>query len=200
MKTLTTLLCIVGLGLHAFAQRDTSNYVGKVEIIADIPVYMMSAPLESYTEVGNAVSAGHLIMSGANSGMSLVDKVTDMVGKAKEREKSGKIPGFDAIVVNLFKDKVKAVRFAEQASMQAKILKLNSVPVFLFSAPVMPYDTVAVLPNDFSFRAQRGLLIDKLDDMVDTALHKVKKGEMEQFDAIIVNPADLTGLAIRFVE
>ena len=124
---------------------------------------------------------------------SVREKTTKVVDYALKRVENGKISEFDALIIELENDKVHAIKFKSDISQKAKIENYNDLPVYFFCEPDDEYEVVAQLEADYSVRAARGgMLFDKIKSMVNRTLKKRKNNEIEHFDAIIINPDDLS--------
>jgi len=124
------------------------------------------------------------------------EKFVEQAFKRKEKEK---ISDFDAIIIDLFKEKAVAIKFNNHISIDAKLILVEDIPVYFFAKPKKKYTVVEEFPAEFSYRAKRtGMLVDKLESMIRKTVHKEKKGEITKFDAIIINPENLSEKLIVF--
>ncbi len=186
------------LGLVASAQeqkRDASEAV--VDEIKGIPFFMYAEPVEKYEMVGKALSFKETIKLVATGGNvhQKAEKLVDMVLKMRSEEK---LPPFDAIIVDIDRDKTHIIKFEGQISHRARVKRVEDVPLYFFSHPVTSYNKIADLPADFSLWAKRNLLYDKINSMVRRVKKKEINGEIGAFDALIYNPDDLSAVAIKF--
>jgi hypothetical protein len=192
---LVLLMSVLVMTIHAQEKRSIP---AKVETVLDIPVFIFSIPAAEYEVVGKAVTTGHIIKVAVDESSTVSDKIEQIVEHALARKEKGKVPAFDAIIVDLNREKIQAITFTNEPSLDAIVLLPEEVPVYFFATPKGKYRVVDELPADFSLRAQRGLLLDKVESMMRRTLKKEEEGEVEKFDAVIINPDDLSEQLIVF--
>jgi len=197
MKNFMYILLIM-MFVTSLQAQDRKTSPATVEKVSNVPVFIFSVPVDEYEIVGKAVTAGHIIKISIDETSTVRSKTEKLVNKAVERSENGKVPAFDAIIIDLDKEKTLAIKFKDGVSQKAKVLTYETVPVFLFSLPDNDYDVIDTLPADYSLRAQRGLLLDKIESMINRTLKKEENGEVDNFDAVIINPEDLSETLIRF--
>ena len=198
MRRLTFVLAMLFLAIIVNAQ-DRKTAPAKVEKIEGVPVYVFSTPADDYEIVGKALKAGSIIKVSVNMSATVREKVQKMVIKALKRQEEGKVPNFDGIIFNLDNDKVQAVKFAEEGKhLNANPTKYKEVSIYMFSEPTSDYEVLATLDADYSIRAGNSVLIDKVESMLNRTLKKETAGEVEHFDAVIINPDDLSEKLIKF--
>ena len=197
MKRLLLVLLMLGMFIAIHAQEKRS-IPAKVERVLDIPVFVFSIPAADYEVVGKAVTAGNIIKVAVDESSTVSDKIEQIVRKALDRKENGKIPAFDAIIVDLNRERIQAITFTNEPSLEAIVLLPEDVPVYFFATPEGKYSVVGELPADYSLRAQRGLLLDKVESMMRRTLKKEEEGEVEKFDAVIISPDDLSEQLIVF--
>ena len=191
-------LIVLTLGLLAFTSSDKEHYA-IVEKVSDVPFFVFSKPVSEYEVVGKAMSFSDMVKMGVDQESSVSDKAEEVVNIAKKRVKDGKISNFDALIVQLEKDKVLAIKFKSDISTKAKIENFEDLPVYFFNKPDEEYNVVTQLEADYSLKAERsGMLYDKIYSMVKRTLKKRENGEVENFDAIIINPEDLSETLIKY--
>ncbi len=199
MKRLTLMIVFLGLIVSAGAQEKKKALPAEVEKVEGVPVFIFSLPAAKYTEVGKAFTAGHIIKVAVNDNVTVREKAVQLVQKALERKDKGKFPTFDAIIMDLYKEKAYAIKFESKDSLlKAYVKDYEGVPVYFFSKPVGDYEIVATLDADYSVRAARNLLLDKIESMIDRTLDKEKEGKTGHFDAVIISPDNLSETLIRF--
>lgn len=170
-----------------------------VEKVLEVPVFLFSKPVSDYEIIGKAMSFTDMLKIAADQKSSVRKKAEKIVQIAQKRVKEKKISAFDALIIELENDKVFAIKFKSEISTKAKIDNYDDLPVFFFNEPEEDYEIVAKLKANYSLRAERsGMLLDKIKSMVKNTLKKEKKGELEKFDAIIINPDDLSETLINF--
>jgi len=187
--------------LFSFSQlfsQEMSKYTGTVEKVEGVPIFMFSIPVEKHHEVGTAASTGYIIKMGANEIKSIDNKTRDMVKSALKKKESGKLGEFDAILLDMIKVKIKAIKFDSVKSDKAVIQEVEGTPVFFYSKPDNNYTVISDIPANFSIVASRGMLFDKVLNIVRKTHKKLENGEIKDYDAIIFNPKDLTSKAVKF--
>jgi len=197
MKYLFFTLLIILFVSPIYSQERKSS-PATVETVSGFPIFLFSEPVSEYEVVGKAMSFGNIITMSVDEKSDIKQKSQAIVNKALKRKEEGKIPEFDAILIKLDSDKMQVIKFKNTVSADATITKCKEVPVYFFSKPVNNYETVTTLPADYSNRAARGLLFDKIRSMIKRTLEKEKTGEIQHFDAVIINPDDLSETLIRF--
>ena len=198
MKKLFTILTVSLLITLSLNAQENKTFTGIVEKISGIPIYLYSEPQVEFDIVGKANTAVDIIKVGVNMNLNVYEKGEKIVETAFKRKEAGKIPEFDAIIADVNKEKILAIKYKNEPSLNAKIQLEEGIAIYIFSQPKAEYEKIADLPADFSMRAETGMLSDKVRSMVKRYLRKVTKGELEEFDAIIFNPKDLNGQAIKF--
>ncbi len=169
-----------------------------VEKVETIPVFILSEPVADYEVVGKAISTGFAVKIALNETSGISSKTKEIIQQTIRRKEKGKIGDFDAIIIDLYKEKSMAIKFMDKVSLEAKVKEVEGVPVYLYAKPIGKYKEIAVLDADFSMRAKRGLLLDKLESMMHRTVKKEENGEVGKFDAVIVNPEDLSEKLIVF--
>ena len=192
------LLIILTIGLIAFTS-DNNEHYAIVEKVSDVPFFLFSKPVSEYDIIGKAMSFTDMLKMATDQKSSAREKAEKIVKIAQKRVKDGKILAFDALIVELENDKVFAVKFKSDISTKAKIDNYGNLPVYFFNTPDESYEIVTQLKADYSLRAEKsGMLFDKVKSMVKRTLKKKENGELEKFDAIIINPDDLSETLIIF--
>ena len=194
MKLSLILFAIVFLSFSS----DNVHFA-TVEKVLGVPVFLFSKPVSNYEIIGKVMSFTDMLKMAADQKSSVRKKTEKIVQIAQKRVKEEKISAFDALIIELENDKVFAIKFKSEISTKAKIDNYGDLPVFFFNEPDEEYEIVTKLKADYSLRAERsGMLLDKIKSMVKNTLKKEKKGELEKFDAIIINPDDLSETLINF--
>ena len=185
-----------------YAQVDDENYFktvpGETHVISGIPIYLYSVPVDQYENLGKAISFGETLKPSIDEKSTISSKVNDLIEMVEKRKKEGKVPEFDALIVNVNSDKILAIKYKGEKTLKAYAEKVKGIPVFFFLDPVKEYETVASLPADYSNRAKRGMLYDKVRSMMKRMNQKLENGEVKKFDAVIISPEDLSLKLIRF--
>ena len=192
------LLLILTFGLVAFTS-DNNEHYAIVEKISDVPFFVFSKPVSEYDIIGKAMSFSDMVKMAIDEESSAREKAEKIVEIAQKRVSDGKILSFDALIVQLENDKVLAIKFKSNISTKAEIENFDDLPIYFFNKPDEEYEVVTQLKANYSLRAERsGMLYDKVKSMVKRTLKKKEKGEVEKFDAIIINPDDLSETLIIF--
>ena len=194
-----TIAFVVLIVVYAFTPSGRKSSPATVSVVSDVPFFIFSEPVADYEIVGKALSVSNIIKLAVDEESTIEQKAEDVVALAVSRKEKGKIPEFDALILDLENEKAHAIKFKGEISLKAKIKECKGVPVYLFATPDDEYDTIAELPADFSLRAQKsGMLYDKIKSMINRTLKKEEAGETEQFDAVIIDPKDLSETLIKF--
>ena len=190
MKKLLVMVLLVSI--FAFTS-DNNEHFATVEKVSNVPVFLFSKPTSDYEVVGKAMSFTDMLKMAADQKSTARQKAKKIVKIAQKRVKEEKILAFDALIIELENDKVYAIKFESDISQKAKINNYDDLPVYFFCEADEKYEVVTQLKADYSLRAERGgMLFDKIKSMVNRTLKKEKKGEIEKFEAIIINPDDLS--------
>ncbi len=194
-----TIVFIVLTVLYAFAPSERQSSPATVSVVSDVPFFIFSVPVADYEIVGKALSVSNIIKLAVDEESTIEQKADNVVAFAVSRKGKGKIPEFDALMLDVENEKAYAIKFKGGVSLKAKIKECKGVPVYLFATPDDEYDIIAELPADFSLRAQKsGMLYDKVKSMINRTLKKEEAGEVKQFDAVIIDPKDLSETLIKF--
>ena len=199
MRYVIVFLFVLQAMVPAQAQ-DKKASEALVEEISGVPFFMYAVPLDTYEVVGKALSFKEMLKLSTHQKSTVRQKVQKLVGTVLKKREEGKLAAFDAIIVDIDRDKTQVIKFAGKVSHRAKVARVKEVPLYFFSKPIAPYDTVAHLPPDFSRWAKRNLLFDKINSMVGRIKKKEEKGDIGAFDALIYNPDDLSAIAVKFKE
>lgn len=197
-KTMIYLTLFLYFSFFSIKAQEMSNYTGTVENIKGVPVFMFSKPTAAYTETGKAASFGDIVKMGVNETKTVDEKAQVMIENAFKRKENGKVGAFDAIIVDMLKEKILGIKFNSGKSNEAKIQAVEGIPVYFYAKPDAAYEVVMDIPAKFSRKAERGMLIDRVLYVVKQSKKKLENGEIKAFDAIIFNPKDLTSKAIKF--
>ncbi len=191
---IATLLFLT-IGIEA---RERASSPAVVNVVDGVPVFMFAEPVVEFQRAEKTLSVKNMFKLASDGDETPRDKVHKLIGMIRHRVEEGKITCFDAVIVDIRNDYYDAICFKGEKSLQANVHTVKDVPIYFFSKPTEPYDTVAVIPAEYSRRAKRNFLYDKIKSMVGRILKKEKKKEIGQFDALIYNPDDLSAVAIRF--
>jgi len=195
MKKLSLLF--ITFILFAF-QSDKPEYLATVEKISDFPIFIFAKPVSEYEEVGKALSFKEMMSLTLDEESTAREKTVKIVDYALERLKKEKISDFDAIILDLDRDKARVIKFKSGVSLEAKVSNCQDIPLYFFSQPTQVYEVVGELEADYSARASRGFMFDKIRSMVKRTLKKLENNEVKAFDAIIINPDNLSEKLIVF--
>jgi len=197
MKNL--LLTLLSIVLLSFTS-DNNEYFATVEKVSDVPIFIFSKPSSEYEVVGKAMSFNDMIKMATDEKSTVRQKAEKIVETARKRVEDEKISNFDALIIELDKDKVRAIKFKSDVSTNAKVDNYdNNIAIFFFCEPNEEYEIVEQLKANYSPKAERnGILFDKIRSMIDRTIKKQKDGKIKSFDAIIISPDDLSEKLIIF--
>jgi hypothetical protein len=197
MKHRILLLFLIAT-LFAFTATERKSVPATVDLVEGVPFFIYATPTAKYEIVGKAMSMGGIIKITVNETATLNEKAIAFVKSAYERVEKGKTARFDALLLDLDKEKAHAIKFTESVSREANVVSYEGVPVYLFATPNAEYDVVANFKADYSVRAANGLLLDKIKSMVRRVLKKEENGEVGHFDALLINAEDMSETLIKF--
>ncbi len=89
-------------------------------------------------------------------------------------------------------------------TVQADVDKIDGVPVYFLSSPINDYYEVGSFSSYFLFDEQEFFegaqsdVYQKLSNIVRAAKRKARKGKIDYFDALLVNPKSFHVVAICF--
>ena len=162
----------------------------------NVPVYLFSTPVESYTETGtvNTTLTGAIWLMDEYEELAVDEKVRLIVRAAKRKARKGKVAEFDAIMINREGWIGTMIRFDDLKSTESKVDLVENVPIYLCNTPVKPYREVGVLNNVFetTFRSR------SVNSFVRRAKRKAKRGKIEDFDAIVISNDGIRAFPIKF--
>ena len=169
---------------------------GDVHLVENVPVYLFSTPVESYTETGtvNTTLTGAIWLMDEYEELAVDEKVRLIVRAAKRKARKGKVAEFDAIMINREGWIGTMIRFDDLKSTESKVDLVENVPIYLYNTPVKPYREVGVLNNVFetTFRSR------SVNSFVRRAKRKAKRGKIEDFDAIVISNDGIGAFPIKF--
>lgn len=181
--------------LYAQVNDDASAAVNKVD---DFPIFIYSKPVDSFIVVGNAISFSDAIKILANENNTFDQKIESIIVSSIKRKEKGKIGDYNAILFDSEKEKVLAINFVEKPTVNANVETIDSIHVFFYSTPQKDYKVVDTLVADYSLYAKRNGVFAKIDSMVRRTKKKQLSGEIDDFDAIIIDSKDLSETLIKF--
>jgi len=192
MKASFTILLIFFAGV-AFGNEFKS---GDVHLVENVPVYLFSSPVESYTETGsiNTSFTGALILSDEWEELAVDEKVNLIVRRAKRRLRRGTVADFDAIMINRDGWVGTMIKFDEEKSTRSRVEMVDNVPIYVFNTPNRSYKEVGMLNNVFetTFSSR------SVNSFVRRAKRKLRKGKIEEFDAIVISNDGVRAFPIKF--
>lgn len=191
---LSTFLVI---NLQAQNRKRSDATVNKVY---NIPVYLYSEPVEEFEEVGEVTATFSAIEDALSDDgqVSVADKVKEIVKTAKNKLKKGKVKEFNAIIINPDDYTGMLIKIAKKEDLTATVKLILGVPVYMFSYPNKDYTEIKDLTATMSMLLGDSKLSDNVKELIEKAKKKEKKGKIDKFDAIIINPDDFTGTLIKF--
>ena len=91
---------------------------------------------------------------------------------------------------------------AQRKSSQATVEKIMNVPIFIYSYPTSEFEEKEEVSAVWSAIAtainEDASVSDKAKELIQTAKNKKKKGEVSEFDALLINPDNYSGTLIKF--
>ena len=182
---------------YGYAQ-SRKEATATVEKVMNVPVFIYSDPTSEFEEVGNVTATWSLIASALDEKPSVADKVKELVRTAKNKKRKGKVPDFDALLVNPDDYSGTLIKFTDEKSLNADVKRVLGVPVYLFSYPNDDYEEVGEITATISLLMGNNKLSSQISELVAKAKRKEKKKKVGKFDAIIISPDDFTGILIKF--
>ena len=196
MRIIITFLALFFfVSLNAQHIDNTSAIVKSID---ETPIYIYSKPVQNHEVVGNATSFSDAIKILANEKMTFDEKIAAVIKASIKRKEKGKLGDYNAIVFDSEKEKVLAINFSEKVSVRAHAELIDSTIVFFYSQPEQDYEAVDTLVADYSLYAKRNGVFAKIESMVHKTEKKAANGEIEDFDAVIINSNDLSDILIKF--
>ena len=200
MKKLLVIL-LSSFSLLAHAQRPDQR-AGYVDRVLNVPVFMYAYPDAPFTEVTELTATWSLLLDSPECYSSVNERVTEIVRRAKRRERKGRIGQFDALVIHPDDFTGVLIRFDEGMDLRSQAFSVDGVPVFMYAQPDRDYQEVRRMSATWS-AISTGLdgdtwVDDRVDEIVRKALRKRRKGKVGNFDAIIIDPDSFSGTLIRY--
>jgi len=107
-------------------------------------------------------------------------------------------------VVFMIVSMLNIVQAQSRKSVLAEVEKVYGISVYIYSYPTVEYDevgdVVAVWSIVSSAMDESASVNDKVKELVQAAKSKKKSGDISDFDAIIINPDDYSGIVIKYKE
>lgn len=171
---------------------------GDVHLVENVPVYLFSTPVESYTETGtvNTTIVGALWLFDEYDELAVDEKVRLIVRAAKRKARKGKVADFDAIMINREGWIGTMISFDEQRSTESRVDRVENVPIYIFNTPNKPYREVGMLNNVF----ETTFTSRSVNAFVRRAKRKARRGKIEAFDAIVISNDGIRAFPIKFEE
>lgn len=97
---------------------------------------------------------------------------------------------------------VSALQAQDKKISPANVEKVLNIPVFIYSYPTTEYEEKEEVLAGWSALAsaldEEVGIREKTKELVNTAKRKLKKGKVSEFDGILINPDDFSGILIKF--
>ena len=158
---------------------------------------MYSYPTNEYEEVENISATWSAIGSGLDEDVGISERTKELINKAKNKKKKGKVSEFDAMIINPDDFTGTLIKFIREKSLIAEVKRVSGVPVYIYSYPNDEYEEVKEVTATFSSIRGGNFLSERVKEMVNKAKRKEKKGKIDHFDGIIISPDDFTGILIN---
>lgn len=191
---LIVLLIITATFSHAQYQPEA---LGTVQRVRNVPVFLYSYPVADFEEVGHLTAIASGLTVGLDGEVRINEIVNELVGKAKRKERKGKIADFDAIIINPDTYSGILIRFFDEPSQFAEAIRIQNVPVFMYAHPDGDYEEVSERWS-FMTLSEYSDIYQRMHDIVRIAKRRVRKGKIAPFDAIVVDPISNTHSLIRY--
>ena len=195
-----TILFSVFLLFTVFSLNAQSRQTAKATVnkMASVPVFVYAKPADGYSSKGTITATWTFIASGVGGDIGVNAMARELIGKAKRKVKKGKLPAFDAIIINPVDFQGTLVTLKKKDSRDANVTRVSGVPIYLYSAPQKPYKKLKKVSANWQAISSDMSLDEGVSKIVAMAKKKEKKGKVPAFDAIIVNPDNYTGTLIKF--
>ena len=199
MKKSILPVFLVVLTIHAFSQSRKISQA-TVERTLNVPIYLYSYPTQEYEEVGILSATWSVMAAALGESIGISERTRELIYKAKKKKAKGKIPEFNAMIINPDDYTATLIVLSDKSSLTAEVSRVHGVPVYIYSYPTKEYEEVGTLSATWSALSPDSSLREIVVELVRIAKRKEKKGKIEQFDAIIISPDDFTGIVIKFNE
>lgn len=188
------LLCLIGFMSHAQYQPEI---LGTAQRVRNVPVFMYAYPLADYEEVETLTAIASGLTVGLEGEIQINEMVNELVGKAKRKQRKGKIADFDAIIIDPDSYQGILIRFTDEPSLISEPIRVMNVPVFMYAYPEGDYEEVR---ERWSFLTLSGYsdIQERTRDMVRIAKRRAQKGKIPHFDAIVIDPISNTHTLISY--
>ena len=106
------------------------------------------------------------------------------------------------LVVLILVSTLNIVHAQSRKSVPAEVEKVYGIPVYIYSYPTVEYEEVGDVTAVWSIVSavmdEEASVKDKVKELVQAAKSKKKSGDISDFDAIIINPDDYSGIIIKY--
>ncbi len=178
----------------------------KVQKVNGIEVYLLAEPVREYEVVkskGKGIQWGSAVTGGLIN-ESISTKVTKYIKRLIKEYKKEDI-SFDAVIYTNGKQ-MTAIRFTEEKTEEndriATVQKINGIPFFVMSEPVLEYDFVKTIGGGIKWKSAitAGLVNNSIEqDLMKFAKKMKRKFKKKEISAIIYERGKKAS-AIKFTE
>jgi len=197
-RNLLLLLSII-FAISAYSQNKKISQA-TVDKILNVPVYLYSYPIQEYEETGTIRATWSAIASGLDKSVGISKRTKELINKAKNKKKKGKVSDFNAIIIDPDDYTATLILSSDKSSLNADVKRVSGVPVYIYSYPIEEYEEVKEISATWSALGGGNSLKNRVSELISKAKRKEKKGKIGHFDAIIISPDDFTGILIKFKE
>ncbi len=198
-------LLILTLSFFSFVAgaQDVGQSTGYVDRVMNVPVFMYAYPDAEFSEVRELSATWAWILDGPDYFTTVNERVREIVRKAKRKERKGKIEPFDALVIHPDDFTGVLIRFDENVNLKSRVLRVDGIPIFMYSQPGRNYEIVRRMTATWSAIStgvdcqDPAWVDDRVDEIVRRASRKRRRGKVD-FDAIIIDPDSFTGTLIKY--
>jgi len=200
LNRIISQLILVLFVLPNFMQAQQKHKtVGTVDRVLNIPVFMFAYPTDNYEEVGTLSAIGSMLSVGTGEeGVNVQEMTRELVFVAKRKMQKGKVPEFDAIIVNPDNYSGILIKFEDRPTRESEVVRVLNVPIFMYAYPNSDYDEVDQV---WGFGAELPLgtnMTNSLSYVIGRGKRRAAKGKISEFDGIILNPNDGSYILIKF--
>ena len=140
-----------------------------VEKILNVPVYMYSYPTSDFEEIKTFGAFFSELSSSLGGETSVNDIVKEIINKAKNQQKKGKVDEFDAIIINPDDYSGILIELSDNTNLRSEVIKVLNVPVFMYSYPVDEFEEVDEYEATLSFLVGESSLSERTKEIVKKA-------------------------------
>ncbi len=172
-----------------------AQYLGTAQKVYNVPVFIYSYPTANYEEVGELGATFSAIAKGTGTSVKVSTVVKELVDKAKTKRKKGKVGDFDAIIVSPDDMTGILIKFDSTKNLTAQVERVLNVPVYVYCEPQKEYEEVGDVSLIIAISSD---VAGQVKELIQKAKRLKAKGKVGDFDAMILDVDDMTGVLIKF--